>query len=191
MKLDRAFKEWAIVCESLLNGTQTVLLRKGGIREEGGHFRIDGTRFLLMPTYEHQNADLLRDDFKPLVNNGQYPLVTPDAVDVCGWAEAAHILKVSDESHLGGLSSEHIWNEKYIQTRLDFNPYDPLFVMVLRAYRLPKPEVIQMRTEYVGCKSWVTLVEPIDTDGSIPAIPDSEFHSRLEAIHTALDRHAT
>jgi hypothetical protein len=31
-----AFKEWAVVVDALLRGEQTVLLRKGGLREGNG-----------------------------------------------------------------------------------------------------------------------------------------------------------
>src|SRR5688500_9082628 len=64
---DRAFKEWAVACEAMMRGIQTVLIRKGGIREEDGIFRVADSEFFLMPTYEHQNPALLRDGYKPLL----------------------------------------------------------------------------------------------------------------------------
>ena len=39
MTLNVAFKEWAVVCQALAAGRQSVILRKGGIAEEGGIFR--------------------------------------------------------------------------------------------------------------------------------------------------------
>src|SRR5262245_48796183 len=47
-----ALKEWALVCERLLAGTQAVMLRKGGIDEKG--FWVEADEFLLYPTYFHQ-----------------------------------------------------------------------------------------------------------------------------------------
>ena len=59
---DRAFKEWAVSCQTMAEGRQILLIRKGGIREESGVFRIHDPEFWLMPTYEHQNAALLQLD---------------------------------------------------------------------------------------------------------------------------------
>ena len=38
----------------------TLLLRKGGIREEHREFRVEHPEFLLFPTFEHQRADLIK-----------------------------------------------------------------------------------------------------------------------------------
>ena len=54
-----AFKEWAAICRALATGRQDVIIRKGGIVEPGGEFRLDHRRFLLMPTFLHQSADQL------------------------------------------------------------------------------------------------------------------------------------
>src|SRR4026207_2423284 len=51
MNVSVAFKEWAVICETLAAGRQTVILRKGGIAEEGGLFRPEHSEFLLYPTY--------------------------------------------------------------------------------------------------------------------------------------------
>ena len=44
--LDIALKEWAVVCNLLLEGRLAVLLRKGGIAETGGAgvFELEHTR---------------------------------------------------------------------------------------------------------------------------------------------------
>ena len=51
-----ALKEWAVACEALGRGEQVLLLRKGGISEEGREFRIEHPEFLLFPTFEHQRT---------------------------------------------------------------------------------------------------------------------------------------
>src|SRR5579884_1921814 len=53
---DRAFKEWAVACEAMAEGRQILLIRKGGLREEGNTFTVNDPEFFLLPTYEHQNA---------------------------------------------------------------------------------------------------------------------------------------
>ncbi|MGI0041714.1 MAG: DUF1802 family protein, partial [Nitrosopumilaceae archaeon] len=49
-----ALKEWATVVKALENGNQTVLLRKGGILETDSGFNVESKKFLLYPTFEHQ-----------------------------------------------------------------------------------------------------------------------------------------
>ncbi|MFW6125399.1 MAG: DUF1802 family protein, partial [Pirellulales bacterium] len=63
-----ALKEWAAVCRALEEGRQTLLLRKGGIHEEGGRFELAHHQFWLFPTYEHQRHDRLAADAGPLLD---------------------------------------------------------------------------------------------------------------------------
>ena len=56
-----ALKEWALVCARLLDGRQAIMLRKGGIDEKG--FWVDADEFLLYPTYFHQMAEKVRQEF--------------------------------------------------------------------------------------------------------------------------------
>ncbi len=60
-----ALKEWAITVEALSNGDQILLLRKGGIHEDGKDFRVIHREFVLYPTYEHQKAELLQPEHQP------------------------------------------------------------------------------------------------------------------------------
>ena len=43
-----------------------------------------------------------------------------------------------------------------------------LFVLAVRVFRLAHPEIRPERPEYAGCKTWVTLDEPVPTDGAEP-----------------------
>ena len=55
-----ALKEWAVTCQALAEGQQILLLRKGGIHEDGKDFRVVHREFLLYPTFEHQKPELLQ-----------------------------------------------------------------------------------------------------------------------------------
>src|SRR5438132_279856 len=52
-----AFKEWAIVVDALGRGEQIIILRKGGISEGPGGFKLDQNEFLLFPTLFHQQRE--------------------------------------------------------------------------------------------------------------------------------------
>ena len=57
-----AFKEWAGVCDALIEGRQTVIIRKGGISETAGpgEFDLEHPEFWLYPTWVHQAEQGLR-----------------------------------------------------------------------------------------------------------------------------------
>src|SRR5438874_5968834 len=68
-----AFKEWALVCEALGRGEQTLLLRKGGIAEGRGGFAFRHSEFFLFPTFFHEQVVKVRtpDAKNPDAANGQ------------------------------------------------------------------------------------------------------------------------
>ncbi len=179
---DRAFKEWAIVCQALKEGRQTVLVRKGGIREEEGVFRVDHQEFFLMPTYEHQDPRLLQPTYASLLEGRETAGFDPRSITLEAYAVVDTVLQAQEEQRVNALASEFLWNDEYVRTRFDYNPYDPLYVILLRVYRLPAPVILPMRQEYGGCRSWVTLERPISTAGAVPALSDSAFSERRAAV---------
>lgn len=174
-ELGRALKEWAVACEALRMGAQTVLLRKGGIREEEGVFRIDDQEFLLLPTWEHQQEELLQQVWAERLRALQGRPPDPSRVRIDACARVDCIWKTDEEEALRALESRHIWNERFLTVRLNYSPYDPLYVLLVRAYALPDPQVIPMRPAYAGCRSWVTLERPLSTAGAEPALDDDAF----------------
>src|SRR5919206_951628 len=60
----KALKEWAVVCRALAEGRQSVVLRKGGIIEETRDFALVERRFLLYPTYEHQDLGSVQEPYR-------------------------------------------------------------------------------------------------------------------------------
>lgn len=179
---DRAFKEWAVSCHALQEGRQTLLIRKGGIREEGGIFRMNDPEFWLMPTYEHQNAALLQPEWLPALEAIQAAPRQMGAVKLSAYAVVDTIAVARDDAQVNALAQEHIWNPTYVQMRFDFNPYDPLYLVLLRVYRLPEPLIIPMLPDYEGCKSWVTLAHSYTTTDATPVLSDIEFSSRRTAL---------
>jgi hypothetical protein len=182
---NRAFKEWAVSCQALQEGRQTLLIRKGGIREDGGVFRIDDPEFWLMPTYEHQNAALLQPEWLPALEAIQSQSRHAKEVTMTAYAVVDTICVASDDAQVNALAHEHIWNPSYVKLRFDFNPYDPLYIVLLRVYRFSSPITVPMLPDYEGCKSWVTLAQSISTAGATPVLSETDFASRRDAI---LDR---
>jgi hypothetical protein len=183
-----ALKEWAVACEALGRGDQILLLRKGGISEEGKHFRIEHPEFLLFPTYEHQRVDLLKpaaqaDLEQVLASRG--PSTT---VEIRYWATVAEIFPVSQTSELEAIEPLHLWSHDYALERLRWKPRHPLQVIALRVYRLARATKLAMRPEFGGCKSWLRLEEPIAVADARPVLDDVAFAEQLGAVRRALGR---
>ena len=176
-QLDRAFKEWAVACDALREGKQILLIRKGGIREEAGVFSISDKEFFLLPTFEHQNPALLKPEYLPAFDLRHKP-PSLDSIRIESYAVVDTIALARDEAQLAAASQEHIWKDDYVRMRFDFNPYDPLFLLILRVYRLNEPYTIPQSDAYDGCRSWVTLENALSTKAVTPAIPDAEFAER-------------
>src|ERR1051326_6913832 len=107
---DQEFKEWAISCEAMREGRQILLIRKGGIREDGGKFEIHDPEFFLMPTYEHQNARLLQPAYVPRLKEIQAVPFDPHHVTIDCYAEVDTILTAIDEEQVNAVADEFPWN---------------------------------------------------------------------------------
>jgi len=156
-----ALKEWAIICRALEEGKQSILLRKGGILEYKKGFEISQKIFLLYPTFEHQSKEYLQpnylENFELLVE-GKDSITNNDKLNTIRiLASIEEIHEFCDETTLLKLEKYHIWNERYVQSRMNYNPKKPMNALFLRVYKLPKPISIDVKPEWAGCKSWIEI----------------------------------
>ena len=176
---NKALKEWASAVDALTAGSTIMLLRKGGIKEKG--FQIKSSQVWLYPTYEHQKPELLKPEYATKVSpveSGWHP----ETVTIKSRAEITDVLSIGDRTQIEALLPYHVWNEQMISDRLKWKPQQPLLVLLLRVYRLPKFEVISYNDNYGGCKSWIDLAETIPSDKLIPAIEDSKYERTVREI---------
>ena len=174
-----ALKEWAGVCDALARGRQLVLLRKGGIYEAAGEFEVEHRQFLLFPTYLHQNRNMLKPDV-----HDTYRQMTaePDEIVLSGAAEVTDIVRLSSRQQMDAIDDEHVWTESLIDMRFNYRPENPLYLLLVRAYRLNSPVTIANTPAYAGCKSWVPLDETINTWGGIASLDDESYDRRRRDI---------
>jgi hypothetical protein len=92
------------------------------------------------------------------------------------------IIRLRDRAQMDRLENQHIWTAPLIDMRFGYRPQNPLYLLLLRVYRLPYPIVIQNTTEYAGCKSWVPLERPIATANAKPVLENSEYEFRRSRI---------
>jgi hypothetical protein len=185
--LTHALKEWAVAVDALMQGDTILLLRKGGIREAAGKFTVAHSHVWLYPTYEHQQSHLLKPEYAAQVNSvpsGWHP----EQVTIAAHAEITHLFQISEPDTVAALRSFHIWNEQFVSDRLRWQPRQPLYVLLLRTYRLDSPQTVPFDPAYGGCKSWIDLKAPLSTDGAIPALSDQAYSQQVSQIQQLIGR---
>ena len=183
-----ALKEWAAVGAALLDGRQTVLLRKGGIHEQ--RFAVGGSQFVLFPTVAHSHAERVRPEHADVLPVGAADIdgVGGSFVVRCG-VTLADAVEVTRPEGLGAIADLHIWTAESVQAdRLDFRPKHPLHVLVVRAVALPTPQRLERLPAYGGCTSWLEL--PLSWDGraGTQVHPDARLAEDAARVRAAVAR---
>jgi hypothetical protein len=163
--LSVAFKEWAVICAALAAGRQSLILRKGGIAEEGGVFRPEHSEFLLYPTYFHEHRAGVKAVFLPLLEAADAAKPPAGAIRFTHFVRVESVAHVTDLESALALDSRHAWTPEVVKQRFNYRA-PGLFVLEVRAFRLAQPIDVIERAEYAGCKTWVTLDAPVDTTGA-------------------------
>lgn len=172
--LHTGLKEWAVVCSALESGRQVLLLRKGGIAESNGEFEIEHRRFLLFPTYLHQKRDSIKSNEQAGLDLRD---VEPSRVRLSAAAEITDIIALSDRAQMDGLEDRHIWTPSLIDMRFNYRPYNPLYLLLARVWRLPEAVEIDNSIDYAGCKSWVPLEAAVDVGRASPVLSDDDYQN--------------
>ena len=184
-----ALKEWAVTVRAFDRGEQILLLRKGGIREEGKEFRMLHPEFLLYPALEHQKEELLKEryhqDLRQVLSEPQ----AEDTVTFSHWASVEEVIELTEQEKVDTLSPHHIWTQNYAQKRLHWKPRHPLSLMLLRLYRLEEPQTMSYLPVYGGCKSWVQLSQDVPLGHLTPVLTEEAFKSRVGEVKEALGLH--
>lgn len=185
-----ALKEWSIICKALEEGKQTILLRKGGILEYKKGFEISQKLFLLYPTLEHQAAEYLQSnylqEYELLLKRNSSEIVQDKVNTLRIMARIEAMQEFHDHELLSKLEKYHIWNEKYVNMRMNYNPKKPMNALLLRIYKLSQPISIDVNPAWAGCKSWIDIEVPSRygnqygnihelLNQSVPVIKDKDF----------------
>jgi len=152
-----ALKEWAIVCRALEDGRHVLLLRKGGIMEYRQGFEARHTTFFLYPTFEHQSKEFIQADYTEKFDVLMHEQPSRNKNTINSYARAVAVKQITDDSLLPRLQKYHIWNNSYVDVRLNYNPKRPMNVVLLRVYKMDKPIEVEVKPEWLGCKSWIPI----------------------------------
>jgi hypothetical protein len=182
-----ALKEWGAVAHALLDGRQTVLLRKGGIHEKAFDAAVaQRDAFVLFPTVAHSHRERVRQEHHDVLALGEAD-VDEDAgtfVVRCGLT-LVDAVPVARPDRLPDIADLHVWTHESVdRDRLAFRPRHPLCVLVVRAVELPTPVCLPRDERYAGCKSWVRL--PLAWEGV-----GRQVHTEARLAADAARVHAT
>jgi hypothetical protein len=180
-----AFKEWAGVCDALADGRQTIVLRKGGIREGPGPgaFVPEHGEFWLYPTAVHQAQQGLRSAPAP----GPVGTVTTGAtIPISILARVERVDRIRDEATLPALEDFHVLTAETVRGRFHYRT-PGLWILVTRIWRRDPAVEIVATPEHAGCKTWVMLDQPLPTSGLSPALEDDRWAEVLARLQSLLD----
>jgi len=177
-----ALKEWSAAVHALIDGRQTVLLRKGGIHEK--RFAVTASRFLLFPTVAHSHAERVRPEHRDLLDPAAIDS-TDDALILRAGAKVVAAVEVNEPDALGEIADLHIWTAESVKEhRVDFRPKHRLTVLVVQASPLVEPVRLARAPEYAGCKSWVPL--PLDPIWAAPVHDGATLAELAERVRRSV-----
>jgi hypothetical protein len=173
------FKEWALVCEALGRGEQTILLRKGGIAEgrEGFGFRHD--EFFLFPTFFHEQIVKVR------TRGIELPAARDGEIEIRYWARLEAQKHITSWEAAAALEPFHILQESVVRERFVYRK-EGLFFGLVRVFRLELRWIFADKPAYGGCKSWVNLPEFSAEIRLEPVLPDRVHEERVRTLEQRL-----
>jgi hypothetical protein len=184
----QAFKEWAVICKALAEGRQALILRKGGIAEPGGSFRVEQPRFWLYPTYVHQQKEGITAGARPLLEQALAERPPEGTLQLSHFAEVAKVWHLTDLAAVERLAPLHCWSAEAVRARFEYRR-PGLFVLAARVWRAAEVHELPETPVYAGCKSWVELDRELSTMEAAAVLSEEEFAGRLRTMEALLTSH--
>ncbi|MGZ4144992.1 MAG: DUF1802 family protein [Actinomycetota bacterium] len=182
-ELPAALKEWALVCDMLLDGRMTVLFRKGGINEKG--FWVEANEFFLFPTYFHQNRDKVRPEFREEFDRALGAAPPEGTLRIPALARVVDAIPVARNEGVYELEDLHPYTREQIDLRLEFRPKKPLVILAVETVPLRAPVGVPLLDRYGGCSSWVPL-EIGPTEATDPVVPRAQIEATAARVRGAV-----
>ncbi len=172
------FKEWALVCEALGRGKQTILLRKGGIAEGREGFGFRHGEFFLFPTFFHEQLVKVRTP------EAEMPVARPGEIEIRYFARLEAQAEITDWSQAPALEGLHILAESVVRERFEYKGAG-LHVALLRVFRVEPSWMLEDLPAYGGCRSWENLPEPPAETRFFPVLSDKQQAKAAEIFRAA------
>lgn len=177
-----AFKEWALICEALGSGRQSLIIRKGGIAEGRDGFAFQNREFFLFPTWFHEQLE--RTTLPPETTLPE-PLDEEFEIQFAATVEWSQL--VTDLDTVKKLSPWHCWKDQVVEERFCYDEPRGVHVAFVRIFRLDPPKRLKQEKKFGGCRSWVDLP---DWSGHalVSVISDEEHVRRMHELRALLDQ---
>lgn len=178
-----AFKEWALVCEALGSGDQSLLLRKGGIAEGKKGFGFEHEEFFLFPTWFHGQVEKMRQTYTPSIIAETPETLTLEYTATVEWSGF-----ITDRGKIAQLENLHVLHDSVIDERFDYNADKTdrgLYLALVRVYRMDPVIQLPMEKRFGGCRSWVQLPE-ITLGALVPVLSDEEHAKRKNFLEKTI-----
>ena len=120
-----ALKEWAVVVQALAEGAQLLLLRKGGIAEEDGEFRLATREFFLYPTWEHQQEAWLQPRYAAALRSLRADAPAGPELSFRYYAAVTDVWPAPELARMKQLQELFVWNEAFLEKRYAYKPQLP------------------------------------------------------------------
>ena len=148
------FKEWALVCEALGTGRQSVIIRKGGIAEGWEGFAFRYREFFLFPTFFHEQLERVRE------SNGSLPTPPATGIEIRYLARVKEQRVLTDWEEVRKLERLHVLRESVVRERFDYDKVPGVHVAFVDVFRLDPVWRFPNAKSYRGCRSWLKLPSP-------------------------------
>ena len=176
------FKEWALICEALGHGEQSIILRKGGIAEGRAGFQFKYDDFFLFPTLFHEQIAQLK-----LLGASRLPEPRKDGmVEIQYRVRVEWTQQLDDLAVAERLAPFHLWQNSVIEERFRYDGKNALNLAFVRVAKLSSPFVFPDSPKFGGCRSWVDLPEPPAEITATEVLNEAEHHARESQIRSAL-----
>lgn len=174
------FKEWAVVCEAVGNGRQSVMLRKGGIAEGRDGFAFKHREFFLFPTWFHEQLEKTT-----LPTATTLPSQLEGEIEIQYAVTLEWTCLVTDSTRLPALRPFHILHDSVIEERFRYDEVPGIHVGFVRGFRLVSPRRLAMQKSFGGCRSWLDLpsLEGVEL---MPVISNEEHAARRHDLQVLL-----
>lgn len=175
-----ALKEWAVADEALATGRLSLLVRKGGIYERTGDFRVEHREFWIFPSGWHQNPEDLAAELHPLLDaigpqpRGEIHFRTYCVVD--------GVYRIESPDALDRIQGLHPLSAPAAHYRFNYRDKPFVHAMLVRAWHLPTPLRLPDVHRYEGCVSWVELDEALPTAALMPVLSDDEYAAARDGV---------
>ena len=172
------FKEWAIVCEALGRGEQTVLLRKGGIAEGRDGFGFRHSEFFLFPTFFHEQIEKVR------ISGAEIPKAREGEIEIRYFARLEAQKEITSWADAAALEPFHLLQESVVRERFAYKQAG-LHVALVRVFRLTPSWILPDAPAYGGCRSWVKLPERPAEIRLEPVLAEGKHQQLVERFRAA------